>query len=170
MTKICYQEKQSILILFVMERKEFTIVISAPASKVWEVLWGKSTYSAWTAAFMEGSKVLPEKTSETDIWKKGNRVRFLGPDNDGMISEIADNRSNEYMSIRHLGVVSKGVADLESPQSRDWAGSMENYTLKTSDGKTTLTVAMDITEDYLKYFQAAWPQALEKVKSLAEGK
>ena len=153
-----------------MERNEFKILINAPQSRVWEILWGNITYPAWTSAFMEGSRVEPEKASEADVWRKGNKIRFLGPGDEGMISEVADNRSHEFMSFRHLGVVSKGVADLNSEQSKQWAGSMENYSLRNVGGQTELTVAMDINEDYLKYFQQAWPQALEKIKKLAEEK
>ena len=153
-----------------MERNEFKILIDAPQSRVWEVLWGNTSYPSWTSAFMEGSRVESDKPSEENIWRKGNKIRFLGPGDEGMFSEIAENRNNEFMSFRHLGVVTKGVADLNSPQSKQWAGSMENYSLRNVGGQTELTVAMDITEEYLKYFQKAWPQALEKIKHLAEEK
>jgi ribosome-associated toxin RatA of RatAB toxin-antitoxin module len=151
-----------------MKRNEFKALIDAPPSRVWEVLWSNTTYPSWTAAFMEGSRVVSDKPSEEDIWRKGNRIRFLGPDNEGMFSEVADNRFNEFMSFRHLGVVTKGIADLDSAQAKQWAGSMENYSLRNIDGQTELTVAMDITDEYLKYFQEAWPQALQKIKQLAE--
>ena len=145
-----------------MERKQFKILINAPKNKVWDILWDKQTYPAWTAVFMEGSRV------ETDRWEKGSKVRFLGPDEEGMVSTVADNKPNEYMSFKHLGVVKKGVEDYDSEQSRQWSGSMENYSLKTVDGKTELTVDMDITENYLQYFSEVWPKALQKVKELAE--
>ena len=88
-----------------MERKVYKIVIDAPQHQVWEVLFGRDTYPQWTAAFMEGSRVESVDPAESQIWKKGNKVRFLGPGDEGMVSTIADNRPNEYLSIKHLGVV-----------------------------------------------------------------
>ena len=147
-----------------MERKEYKIVIDAPQREVWEVLLGKDTYPQWTSAFMEGSRVESVDPAESQTWKKGNKVRFLGPDNEGMVSTIADNKPNEFLSIKHLGVVKDGVDNYEST----WSGSTENYTLKPLGNKTELTIDMDITQEYQDYFDKTWPQALEKVKNLAE--
>ena len=147
-----------------MEKKEYRIVIDAPQHQVWEVLLGRDTYPQWTAAFMEGSRVESVDPGESQIWKKGNKVRFLGPGNEGMISTIAENKPDEYLSIKHLGVVKDGKDNYET----DWSGSMENYTLKSVGNKTELTIDMEITSDYVEYFDKVWPQALEKVKDLAE--
>jgi hypothetical protein len=153
-----------------MERKEFRILIDAPKERVWEILWGPTNYPAWTSEFMEGSRVESINSPESQVWKQGNKVRFLGPDNEGMVSMVAENKPNERMSFKHLGVVMKGVEDLDSPQSREWAGSMENYTLKPVGDKTELIVDMDITPEFLEYFQKTWPKALEKIKELSEQK
>ena len=85
-----------------------------------------------------------------------------------MVSTIAENKPNEFMSIKHLGVVKDGVEDLDSEQTKEWAGSLENYTLKTVNGKTELTVDMDVTDEYKDYFEQTWPKALDKLKELAE--
>jgi len=45
---------------------------------------------------------------------------------------------------------------------------LENYSLKTQEGKTELVVDMDIAEEYKDYFNTTWPKALEKIKELAE--
>ena len=58
--------------------------------------------------------------------------------------------------------------DLDSEQMKEWAGSLENYTLKTVNGKTELTVDMDVTDEYKDYFEQAWPKALDKLKEIAE--
>jgi uncharacterized protein YndB with AHSA1/START domain len=144
-----------------MEKKKFKIQIDAPREKVWNTLWGKSSYPAWTSAFAEGSHV------ETD-WKKGSKALFLDGKNEGMVSTIAENKPNEFMSIKHLGVVKDGVEDVDSEQTKEWAGSLENYTLKTVNGKTELTVDMDVTEEFRDYFDQTWPKALDKLKELAE--
>lgn len=147
-----------------METKEFTITIDAPREKVWDTLWNDTTYREWTSVFAEGS------WAQTD-WKKGSKVLFLDGKNMGMVSVIAENRPYEYMSFKHLGSVVDGVEDLESAQVKEWAGATENYTLQTVDGKTKLTVDMSlkgISENMQNYFFNTWPQALAKLKALAE--
>ena len=144
-----------------MEKQEFKIAIDAPREKVWNVLWGKNSYPAWTSVFMEGSHV------ETD-WKKGSKALFLDGKNQGMVSTIAENKPNEYMSIKHLGIVKDGVEDLDSEKTKEWAGALENYTLKTVNGKTELIVDMEVTDEFKDYFETTWPKALDKVKELAE--
>ncbi|HEY1024696.1 MAG TPA: hypothetical protein VGE26_05980 [Sphingobacteriaceae bacterium] len=90
------------------------------------MLWGKVTYPEWTSAFSEGSRV------ETD-WQGGSKVLFLNSENEGMVSTIAENRPNGFMSTKHLGTVSKGVEDLDSEAAKTSARSLENYTLKAVD-------------------------------------
>ena len=144
-----------------MEKQEFKITIDAPREKVWGILWDDANYREWTSVFAEGSR------AETD-WKKGSKVLFLDGQGSGMVSRIADNVPNEYMSIEHLGYVKDGVEDTQSDKVKEWAGAHENYTLKNVDGKTELKVDMDITEEYKSYFEQTWPKALDKIKSLAE--
>ena len=146
-----------------MKKQEFTIELDAPREKVWDVLWGKETYPLWTAPFGEGSR------AETD-WKEGSKVLFLNADDEGMVARIAKNIPNEYMSIEHLGVVMGGIEHTEKEKSGEWAGSLENYTLKEANGKTQLMVDMDVTEEYEDFFNTTWPIALGKIKELSEKK
>lgn len=153
-----------------MEKLKFNITIDAPREKVWNVLWNDDTYRAWTSAFNEGSYAVPdgqEGHAVTD-WKEGSKVLFLDGNGQGMVSTIARNIPNEYMSIRHLGEVNNGVEDTTSEKVSAWAGAMENYTLKTVNGKTELSIDSDITEEYKDMFSKMWPKALENVKRLAE--
>jgi len=145
-----------------MERKNFSISINASRAKIWDVLWSDSSYRKWTSVFAEGSR------AETD-WKKGSKVLFHDGKGDGMVSTIMENIPNEFMSIKHLGEVKNGIEDTASEKVKQWAGAMENYTLKEVNGKTELNVDMDIAEEYKDYFLTTWPKALEKIKELAEG-
>ena len=144
-----------------MERQTFEITIDASREKVWDILWSETTYPEWTAVFSPGSR------AET-TWQKGSKVLFLDASNEGMVASIVENKSNEFMSIKHLGMVKDGVEDLDSPEVKVWAGALENYTLKTVNGKTVLTVEIDIADAYKDYMAKAWPKALEQVKQLAE--
>lgn len=144
-----------------MEKLQFKIQINAPREKVWKVMLEDETYRKWTEAFHPGSY------AETD-WQKGSPAKFLSPEGDGMISRIADNIPNEFLSIEHLGMITKGVEDTTSDQVKAWAGAMENYTLKEKDGGTEVIVDMDSDENYSKMFNDMWPKALLKVKELSE--
>jgi len=147
-----------------MEKINFSADIKAPKEKVWEILWNIDSYKAWTSAFMEGSTV------ETDNWKEGSKVLFGDGKGSGMVSMVAQNKPNEYMSFKHLGMMQNGVEDTKSEQVQQWAGAMENYTLKGQNGNTTLSVDMDISPDFKDYFLKTWPVAMDKIKALAEGK
>ena len=145
---------------------DFNIEINATREKVWDVLFGEKTYPIWTTAFSEGSNV------KTD-WQKGSKALFIDASNRGMVSKIADNVPNEFMSIEHLGMYDNGVEDYESEHVKSWAGAKENYTLTDENGKTNLHIFMEMDESdankqMIEMFADMWPKALAKVKELAE--
>lgn len=144
-----------------MEKLIFTTIINAPREKVWRILWDDATYRQWTTAFSESSYAVTD-------WKKGSKVLFLDDSGSGMVSRIAENIPNEYMSIEHLGEVSGGVEDTVSEKIKVWAGAHENYTLKTIDKGTELTMDMDITDEFKEMFEKMWPKAMDNIKRLAE--
>ena len=146
-----------------MEKLKFETSINAPREKVWEALWQPFHYNTWTSAFAEGS------TAKTDNWKEGSKVLFVDGSGQGMVSKVAANRPNEYMSFQHLGMIKDGVEDTSSNEVKAWAGSTENYTLSGNNGSSKLTVEMDISPDFKEYFEKTWPLAIEKLKGLAEG-
>ena len=95
-------------------------------------------------------------------------MRFLTPGGDGMVSVIAANRPNEFLSIKYTGVVNRGLDDTTSDDARAWAPAFENYTLKEIDGGTELIVAMDVPPEYEGYFSETWPKALAAINCLSE--
>ncbi len=105
---------------------------------------------------------------------KGSKIQFLGRDKDGnesgMSAEIAESRRPEFISIRHLGMVNNGVEDLSSDAVKAWSPSYENYTLEqTSDG-TRFVVDMNVPAEHKGMFEKMWPDALKKLKELAEAR
>ncbi|TRZ41268.1 SRPBCC domain-containing protein [Robertkochia solimangrovi] len=138
-----------------------SIVIDADREKVWKTLWEDETYRKWTAAFMEGSHAVSD-------WNEGSKILFKGPDNNGMVSMIAEKIEPELMTFRHLGVLKDGVEDTTSEEVKAWAGSREKYVLKDQDGHTHLEVVMDISPEYEQMFDEIWPKALLRVKELSE--
>ncbi|MEI6950600.1 SRPBCC domain-containing protein [Paraflavisolibacter sp. H34] len=145
-----------------MKKLQFSIDVNAPREKVWKVLWDDATYRSWTSVFSEGSHAVSD-------WKEGSKIYFLSANGDGMNSVIAKNIPNEFMSFQHLGMLKDGKEVPPDAETEKWAGALENYTLKGHNGATTLTVDMDATEEFEAYFQEKLPQALDKVKQLAEG-
>ncbi len=134
-----------------MQKLNFSANINASKEKVWETLWEDGSYRKWTSAFSEGSY------AQTDNWKEGTEVKFLDPSGCGMISRVAANRQNEFMSFEHLGEIKDGVEDRDSAKMAKWAGAKEAYTLKETDGVTKLDIEMDITDEYKDMFMKMWP-------------
>lgn len=144
-----------------MRKLTFSTAINAPKERVWSVMLDDATYRQWTSAFHEGSYAVTD-------WKAGSKALFLAPEGDGMVSRIAAHRPNEFLSIEHLGFVKNGVEDTESDTVKAWAGAHENYTVKEVDGTSTLTVDIDVADDYIKYFEDTFPKAFSKLKDIAE--
>ncbi len=151
-----------------MKKIQYKKEIEASAEKVYNTLLGLNTiktYEQWTAEFN------PTSTYEGS-WDKGSKIYFVGTDENGkrggMVSEIADNVPFQFVSIRHYGILDGENEITEGPEVEKWAGSLENYALHEHNGVTTLTVETDVADDYLDYFNTAWPKALNKLKALAE--
>jgi len=129
-----------------MHKLTFSTTINAPKEKVWRTMLEDATYRQWTSAFHEGSHAVTD-------WKEGSKALFLTPEGDGMVSRIVTHRPNEFLSIKHVGTVNKGVEDTESEAAKDWGDALENYTVKEAKGGSVLTVDMDVADEYRKYFE-----------------
>ena len=142
--------------------------INATANKVYNIMLGlddKKTYELWTAEFN------PTSTYEGS-WDKGSKIHFVGTDEEGnkggMISEIADNIPNKFVSIRHYGILKGDQEITEGPEVDPWAGGLENYTFEENNGKTNLIVEVDADEEFSSYFDSTWPKAFNKLKEIIE--
>lgn len=144
-----------------VKRVQFTMAIAAPPAVVWRHVTDPDSYRRWTSVFAEGSRF-------EGSWEPGATIRFLGPSGDGMVAEIAESRPNEFISIRHLGMISNGVEDTTSPAVLAWTPAFENYTfLPTPDG-TTMVVDQDVAAEWEQHMNEAWPRALAILKQLSE--
>ncbi len=102
-----------------MINKKFNILIQAPASKVWFALWDDYHYRNWTQVFCEGSYAV------TQNWEQGTRVHFLGPDGNGMYSEVSENKPNLKMAFTHIGNVKNFIEEPLDEESNSWTGARE---------------------------------------------
>lgn len=146
-----------------LKRLQWSVDIAAPASRVYHVLVGPESYTQWTSAFGEGLYF-------EGSWQKGQRMRFLTSEGHGVVSEIAENRPNEFLSVRHIGYIDDdGVEDTSSEAIRAWAPAYENYIFTATPQGTRLTVEQDMTDDF-ESMPEAWPKALGKLKALCESR
>lgn len=145
-----------------MKKKlDFSITINAPRRVVWDAMISPDGYRYWTAAFAEGSHF-------DGSWEKGRKIRFLAPNGEGMVSEIAENRLHEHISIRHLGMVKDGVEDTTSPEATAWAPAYENYSFTDEGRGTKVSVELDTAPEWEQYMRDTFPKALALLKLLCE--
>jgi len=151
-----------------MKKIQFKVSIHAPASKVYDKMLGiksKSTYEQWTALFSPTS-------SYEGSWNKGNKILFIGVDEKGekggMVSRIAENIPNQFVSIQHYGLLKAGKEITEGPEVEKWANGFENYSFEENNGTTTVIVNLDTTEDFVDYMNQTYSKALDKLKELCE--
>lgn len=145
-----------------MTTQHFDILIHAPPERVWRTMLFSPTYERWTSAFCEGSRY-------EGGWDAGQTIHFLGPDGCGMVSQIAEHRPADFISIRHLGQISGGVADTASEAVRAWAPCHENYHFASEAGGTRVQVDADVFGDHEAFMAETWPRALALLKTLCEG-
>ena len=152
-----------------MKKLQFKKDINASAEKVYRTMLGIDnikTYEHWASAFN------PTSTYKGS-WDKGAKICFIGTEENGqeggMVSEIAENLPNRFVSIRHYGILNGETEITQGPEVENWAGAMENYSFEEANGVTTVTVEVDTMEAYIDYFNTTFPQALEKLKELVEG-
>ncbi|GAA6142636.1 SRPBCC domain-containing protein [Hydrogenophaga sp. 5NK40-0174] len=144
-----------------MKRLTFEITIAASRQAVWAAMIGPETYQVWTAPFCDGSRF-------EGSWEPGDRIRFLGPDNMGMLSEVAEHLPAERISLHHLGMVDNGVPDTSSDMARDWAGAYENWHYADVPGGCQLTAEVDVSPNFEGFVLEKYPMALSALKALCE--
>ena len=151
-----------------MIKLQYKVSINAPVTRVYNYMLGmnnKSTYEQWTSLFNPTS-------SYEGSWDKGSKILFVGVDEKGerggMVSRIAENKANRFVSIQHYGLVKANEEISEGPEVEKWANGFENYTFEENNGITNVTVDLDTTEDFVDYMNENYPMALNKLKELCE--
>jgi len=148
-----------------MKKLTYRMEIKAPKERVFEKMIGKDTYKQWTAEF--------NPTSDFEGgWNKGDKIRFVGVTEEGkkqgMLARIEENIPNEFISIHHYGIVDGENEITEGPMVESWTPSYENYSLSQENEITNLMVEVDVSDEYIEYFDETWPKALLKLKEISE--
>lgn len=151
-----------------MKKLQFKVNINQTVDKVYEIMLGiknKSTYEQWTALFN------PTSTYE-GTWNKGSKILFVGVDENGekggMVSQIVENIPNQFVSIKHYGLLKGNQEITEGPDVEKWAGGLENYLFVNDNATATVTVEVDVIEDFEDYMNENYPKALQKLKEICE--
>lgn len=148
-----------------LETLQFEISINAPVEKVYSTMLNEQSFREWTAEFNPTSFY-------KGSWEKGSKILFIGCDSEGkeggMVSRIAENIPNRFVSIEHLGILDGENEITSGPAVDGWAGALENYSFRQEDGKTIVSVAMDANQQFKSYFEQTWPKALQKLKEICE--
>jgi len=149
------------------EKLHFEIGIKAPALEVHSKMLADQTYKEWTTEFNPTSHYIGS-------WDKGAKILFVGIDEKGnkggMVSSIKENIPGKFVSIEHLGILKGDEEIMNGPEVDSWAGCLENYTFTESNGETILSVDVDSNPEFAGHFSETWPKALNKLKSVVEGK
>jgi hypothetical protein len=142
-------------------------IINTDIKKVFDTLIAEDTYGKWTAAFGPGCHF-------KGSWEEGSKMQFLAPNKigeiNGMFSTVKENKSPHKLTLEHQGIVQNGEETKEGNEAEKWSGAKESYTLKEEDGKTHLSIVMDLPEEEKGFFIEAWEQALVSLKEICEEK
>ena len=142
-----------------MKNMELSIEIHASKDKVWATLWDDATFRDWASLIDEG-------TYMKGIMTEGNEIQFLSSLNGyGVTSLIAKLSPNEYVLFRHNADTKESG---QQEREKEWTGGTESYSLSEKNGVTTLIVKLDVPQEQEETFRIRIPEALERIKTLAE--
>ncbi|OJV50633.1 MAG: hypothetical protein BGO31_09275 [Bacteroidetes bacterium 43-16] len=145
-----------------MGKQLFEIDIKAPREKVWQAMWSKAGYTAWTSEFTEGSYYEGEL-------KAGETVHLLSPDGNGLYSDVIFMQENKLMILSHIGIVVDGIEQDPDAETELWTGILESYRLSDNeDGSTHLSLELDNQKEYFEKMNESFPRAFHKLKALCE--
>lgn len=146
-----------------METKliEKSILINAPAAKIWQVITEDQHNRIWLAAFGPGN------TADTD-WREGSKALFTDGSKSGLAGVIKVSRPFEQIIIAYTGIVTDGEEDYESDLAKQMAGFEEVYILQEEGNAVKMSISCDMDVEYFDDMSAAWDKALEKIKELTE--
>ncbi len=137
-----------------------TIYIPAPKEKVFEVLVDDECTKHWFAEFGEGAH------AET-TWEEGSKAAFTDDSGSGLVGVVMVNRPGEILSVKYTGIVVDGLEDYDSELAKEVKDTMETYVLTEKEGITTLSVDVDMSDEYYDIMSEAWDNAIKKISELA---
>ena len=143
-----------------MKTFHFSTDIHAPKETVWAVLWEDRTQRDWGNIIDEGMYIKGDLAL-------GNEVSFLSGSGYGVTSLVEILTPNEFIRFRHKSdTIDYGRQERE----QEWTGGTESYRLSQEGELTTLTISLDIPPEIVDIMKERLPEALARIKALAEVK
>ena len=133
-----------------------TVLVTASASKVWEVLIDPTLIKQWGNAFSEGTYV------ETD-WSLGSEV--VWKDAEGVVGAKGIVEINQKASLLKVAFYD----EIDSKPPTPTGEYSEIFRLSERGDKTLLTIeAGPLEEKFISMHSPLWEKAVLKIKALAE--
>jgi len=142
-----------------MNELQFSIEINASKERVWATLWEDATFRDW-------SSIIDEGTYMKGVMKEGNEIQFISSVSKYGVTDLIEKLiPNEFVLFRHSADTKEsGLQERE----KEWTGGRESYSLTEKNGVTTLIVKTDVPQELEEIFNIRFPEALERIKTLAE--
>lgn len=139
-----------------------SVIINAPAQKIWDVLWNENTYKEWTQFFSPGSNYQSE-------WKLGGKTFFLDASGrNGAYAIIEKLDEPNTVIFKHAGYLMDGKIVNNTREVIDWLGAEEKYFITQFDGYCKLQGETNTSPEYVQHMKEGFIKGFEKVKELAE--
>ena len=144
-----------------MKELKFSVEINASKERVWATLWEDKSFRDWAGIIDEGTYMQGEM-------KEGNEIQFISSVNGyGVTSLIEKLKPNEFVLFRHSADTKDSG---QQEREKEWTGGTESYSLDEKNGVTVLIVKTDVPEEMEEMFNSILPRAMERIKTLAEGR
>lgn len=142
-----------------MKELHFSIEIKAAKERVWATLWEDTSFRDWASIIDEG-------TYMQGAMEEGKEIQFLSSVNGyGVTSLVAELDPNAFVLFRHSADTQ---ASGQQEREKEWTGGTESYTLAEKDGVTILLIKTEVPQELEELFTVRLPQALVRIKMLAE--
>jgi uncharacterized protein YndB with AHSA1/START domain len=144
-----------------MKDLSFSVDIAAPVARVWDCMLDPIAYRDWTRAFCEGSYF-------EGTWAQGSRMQFRDPDGNGMDAIVGENRPHQRLALRLVGDLTAGRPTPDSPLSREPAHEIYEFSAAPGGGTHLVIQLRGWDDGFADMMASLWPQALRRLKTLAE--
>lgn len=144
-----------------IRRHTYAIEIDVDASTVWTQLFSKAGYESWTSIFTSGSHYKGNLVA-------GSRVHLLDANGGGMYSDVIFSIPGKLLIFQHIGEMKSFEEKELDAETENWSGSFETYRLLENEGKTKLTVEVDLAPEYVQFINEKFPIALNRLKENCE--
>ena len=155
------------------------ILINAPSQAVWDAIFAHDAWARWMAVVFEEEALRYEGK-----FKSGATVRFVSSSGGGRLAKVLEWRPLDTASWKFTDVISNGrecdFNDVPDERAKGWIGRRERFSLKSVDlgdldpdspgEHTLLSVLSECPVSWNDHFDTRWPDALEKIKEIAEAK